>query len=119
MKKFYQSKGMLRAGRAKIIIRHPFAALMLEPGGNVRVIAHTEACAPSRDHLGWPKAFARETAGIDPNRLFLYACNPQQAADLAQSIQHQLQPRGVLFGGKPLFEQSVFTTPIEYSTRHL
>lgn len=85
-KKFYQSRNMLRAGRPQHVIRLPFTAVHLLPGGSVKVIATTNITALCRDHAGWPKDFARSVAGIHPMRLAIYQCTAEQGEDIARMM---------------------------------
>lgn len=95
-RKFYQSRLMLRAGPFRKLIRTPFAAIELAEDG-ARVIAHTDLCAIVRDGVGWPKAFALATAGIEPHRLAVYAVDPEHALSVLNTLNRASQ--SVSLGG--------------------
>lgn len=109
MKKYYQLTGMLRAGKPLRVMRGEFTAIVIDGHENTRVVATTNVCAFSRDHTGWPKKFARSTAGYAPHRVIVYTCGAEMGECLAGEIRKQLRP------SIRCSEPSVFATPIEFS----
>ena len=103
--KFYQSKGMLRAGRPVRVLRGDYSLLLVK-NGEAKVMAHTDTMAVTRDGYGWPKAFA-EMFARDPH-MRVYQCSLWDAYRLAADIQQQLKPRNIFSG-----QSSVYTVPID------
>lgn len=79
MRKWYLTRGMLRAGRALVVASRPLSASVLDPAGHYRYLGTATRYALHRDGLGVPKAFARLCAGIEPARLCLWGCDEAEA----------------------------------------
>ena len=109
MKKYYQLTGMLRAGSPRRMMRGEFTAIVIDGHENTRVVATTNICAFARDHTGWPKEFARATAGYAPHRVIVYTCGSETGEWLASKIRHQLKPS--MLCRNPM----VFLTPREFT----
>ena len=106
--KFYQAKGMLRAGRPVRILKGDYSLLLVK-NGEAKVMAHTDTMAVTRDCYGWPKAFA-EMFARDP-QMRVYQCSLYDAYGLAAQIQRQLQPHAPR---NPFYSQpTVFMVPID------